>query len=316
MRVLRDGHEGALGSAVTAIGVFDGLHLGHQRVLREVCSLAAEHGATPSVVTFDPHPALVLAPERAPGQLATLEQRLEGFERLGIDQVRVIEFTHELAHESADSFVERVLIDELSTVDVVVGEDFVFGHGREGNVDLLRRAARVHDFHVHAAPIFGDGRRWSSTSVRAALAEGDLDRANAVLGRPFTLRGVVATGDARGTELGFPTANLTLAPRQLVPEMGIYAGALRLEGAWRAAAISVGRRPQFYDAGDLLVEVFVLDFAGDLYGATLDVSFLARLRGESVFPSTQELVDQMHRDVAETSEIFSKFDLDAYALLG
>ena len=315
MRVLRD-HEGTLGAGprVVAVGVFDGLHRGHQALLRSCLTLA--DGAATAVVTFDPHPAVVLAPDRAPSQLATLEQRLEGLEVLGVDAVRVVTFSDELARESAESFVERVLLAECAASIVVVGEDFRFGHDRQGDVSLLRTMGERHGFVVAPLAIVGDGRRWSSTTVRAALAQGDLASANDVLGRPFTVRGVVERGDQRGRELGYPTANLRLTPRQALPSDGVYAGAARVHGAWRSAAISVGTRPQFYADGSRLVEVHLPGFAGDLYDQTLDVAFLERLRTMDVFDSLEALVAQMEADTARSVEIFENFSPRDHQLLG
>src|ERR1035441_2270492 len=248
MIILREG-ERAPGDqpSVVAVGVFDGLHLGHQQVLGEVKALALERSALSTVVTFDAHPALVLAPasapfqvravavelsalsavvpfdpppalllapESAPLQLGTLEQRLEGFAALGIDQVRILRFDAELAQQTARSFIERVLVGELRTCDVVVGEDFHFGHDRQGNVALLKSEGSTRGFAVHPAPIYGGNQRWSSTAVRNALGSGDLFTANALLGRPFTLRGSVVHGDARGGELGYRTADSALEARE------------------------------------------------------------------------------------------------------
>ena len=168
---------------------------------------------------------------------------------------------------------------------------------------LLRECGERFGFDVAPAPLAGDGERWSSTSVRRALATGDLEAARAILGHAFTLRGAVVHGDQRGAALGFPTANLALGRYQQLPEDGVYAGAARVGERWWPAAVSVGTRPHFYDQGELLVEVYVLDFVGDLYAATLDVAFLARLRGQWVFASDGELVERIERDVAETRRI-------------
>jgi riboflavin kinase/FMN adenylyltransferase len=317
--IILDDNSDAPGStsSVVAIGVFDGLHLGHQRVLADVRALADANEMLATVVTFDPHPALVLAPDSAPLQLGTLEQRLEGFAALGIDQVRILRFTTEQAAETARSFVARVLVGQLWVHDVVVGEDFHFGHDREGNVALLRNEGEVLGFSVHPAPIYGANQRWSSTAVRNALGSGDLLSANALLGRAFTLRGSVVHGDKRGGELGFRTANLALDVRQQLPELGIYAGAARTAPhTWWPAAISVGTRPQFYDDGAVLVEVHLPGFDEDLYNTTLDVAFISRLRGEKTFASTEELVEQIDRDVQETLEIYKSFLPESSALLG
>ena len=318
MIVLRDGESSALSGrpTVVGIGVFDGLHLGHQKVIGQVRRLAEERGAVATIVTFDPHPAWVLAPERAPMLLGTLDQRLEGLEALGVGQVRIVTFDQRLASESATDFVQRVLVEELRAKDVVVGRDFRFGHERTGDVSLLEEEGRRHGFDVVAESIHGAASRWSSTVVRQALLDADLEQANATLGRPFALRGTVVHGDARGVDLGYPTANLELAAHQLVPRTGIYAGAVRLpDRRWWPAAISIGTRPQFYDNGALLVEVHVPGFTGDLYAAVLDVAFVARLRGEMTFAGVPQLVTQIDLDVGQTIEIFKKFSARASALL-
>ncbi len=300
-----------------AIGVFDGLHRGHQRVLEQVRELGRAHHCVPSVITFDPHPASVLAPARAPLQIQTLEQRLEGLEKLGIEQVRILHFDDVLAKESATSFVERVLVADLATKHVVVGENFHFGHNREGTVDFLRDLAPRFGFSVHTSPLFGDAVRWSSTVVREAVQSGDVQRASEVLARPFTLSAQVVHGDARGRDLGYPTANLRFPPTQLVPGIGIYAGAVLVHNAtWWPAAISVGTRPQFYDNGDVLIEVHIPGFEGNLYDSQLRVAFLTFLRGEAKFDDVDALTAQIERDVDESVEIFQKFSPNDLALLG
>jgi riboflavin kinase/FMN adenylyltransferase len=316
MIVVRDGEISPFKDrgAHVAIGVFDGLHLGHQRVIEQLLSLDA-HGGVPTVVTFDPHPALVLVPDRTTRLLQTLEQRLEGLEALGVEQVRLLTFGRELAQLSAEAFIQRVLIDELHAVEVLVGMDFRFGHDRRGDVAMLRREGEALGFALDEAPTFGEPR-WSSTLVRTALDRGDIDEANAVLGRPFVLRGDVEHGDARGRDLGYATANIALAPHQAIPQIGIYAGAARIaDGTWHAAAISVGTRPQFYEHGAVLVEVHLPDFSGDLYGQVLDVAFLARLRPEMTFADVEALVAQIGVDVEQTREIFKKFSPSQSVLL-
>ena len=314
MKIFRDTASST--SSAVAIGVFDGLHRGHQKVLENLKEIASRHGVLSSVVTFDPHPAVALAPDRAPTQLATIEQRLEGLEALGIDQVRVLTFNAALAGETAESFIARVLVDEMKASHIVVGEDFRFGHDRQGNVAMLESLSEAYGFHVHPASIFGDNERWSSTSVRAALSKGNLDIANEILGRPFVLRGTVVHGDARGAELGYPTANIYSHPRQQLPAIGIYAGATKTEdGQWLPAAISVGKRPQFYEDGQLLVEVHIPGFSGDLYDKVLDTAFLGHLRGEMTFDGVDALIAQIDRDVAESLNIFKSFRPETSILL-
>ena len=319
MIVVRDGETSKLSSrdSVIAIGVFDGLHLGHQAVIDMLLHLDGDRArvACSSIVTFDPHPAQVLAPEHTPRLLGTLEQRLEGFEVLGIEQVRVVTFDRHLASDSASDFIARVLVGELHACEIVVGEDFRFGRDRSGDVALLSAEGRRFGFEVHEAPSFGEPR-WSSSAVRGALERGDVDSATSTLGRPFVLRGRVEHGDARGGALGFATANLATEPGQLVPLEGIYAGAARTpDRQWRAAAISIGARPQFYEHGALLIEVHLPGYGGDLYDASLDVAFLARLRGQEVFSDVDALVVQIGRDVQQTVEIFKKFSTFTSALL-
>jgi riboflavin kinase/FMN adenylyltransferase len=314
--ILRDDDSATVTApCVVALGVFDGLHRGHQKVIELVVSLAKSHDALAAVVTFDPLPATVLSPTEAPRLLATVEQRLEGLAALGVDEVRVLSFTQELANESAEDFIDRVLVGELHARCVVVGEDFHFGRDRRGNVAMLRELGPARGFEVVAAPLFGDDERWSSTSVRRALERGDLAGASRVLGRPFGLRGVVEHGDQRGETLGFPTANLKLAPTQELPAEGVYAGTARIEGTWWPAAISLGTRPQFYEDGDLLVEVHLVGYEGDLYGRTLDVLFLERLREQSTFADLDDLIAQIGRDVAKTREIFDGLPDEGFQLL-
>ncbi len=303
--------------SVVAFGVFDGLHLGHQALLAHVVDLARRHDAAASILTFDPHPALVLSRDTAPPLIGTLDQRLEGLERLGIDQVGILGFDELSAQESASSFVERVLVGELGVIDLVVGDDVHFGRDREGDVGLLRREGDRWGFRVHTSPTYGTEVRYSSTAVRRAVADGDLGRVGEVLGRPFVLRGTVVHGDGRGAQIGFPTANLALGDHQLLPGLGIYAAGVLLDnGEWRAAAVSVGTRPQFYDDAAVLVEVHLPDFAGDLYDRVLDVAFLERLRGEARFAQLADLLAQMSLDVARSREVFATFTPTSSVLLG
>jgi riboflavin kinase/FMN adenylyltransferase len=305
-------------ASCVAIGVFDGVHRGHRAILEETVAYAREHDLAATVVTFDPHPARVLAPEHAPLQIETLQRRLERFGLLGIDQVRVINFDEAASQQSAEHFVDVVLVGELHCRHVVVGDDFRFGRDRGGNVERLTQWAAERGFSVSAVAPVGDGERFSSTVARSLLQKGDLVGAEAVLGHHFVVSSTVIHGDARGaTQLGFPTANLALSAQFVQPGDGVYAGAARrANGDWFAAAISVGRRPQFYEHGELTLEVFLLDFSGDLYGEMLDVVFIEHLRDDQRFDSVADLVSQMGRDVDQSREIYSKFSLNPESLLG
>ncbi len=270
---------------------------------------AAAGGLATVVVTFDRHPATVVRPESAPKLLCDLDQKLELLASAGVDRTVVVPFDEERANETAEEFVQSVLVDGLGARLVVVGEDFHFGHGRKGNVDLLARMGEVAGFEVEGVSLCSDaggdgisGEPISSTRVRTLIAEGRVEEAAALLGRPHQVRGPVVRGDRRGgTELGFPTANVDVPAEICLPATGIYAGWYERQGTRHEAAISVGRRPTFYgDDGAVLVEGFLLDFSGDLYGEEARVSFVARLRDEVAFGSTEELVAQMARDVEST----------------
>jgi riboflavin kinase/FMN adenylyltransferase len=306
MEVIR-GTEGCVrpaeGSAVT-IGVFDGVHLGHQLLLGEARRLAAELGARSTVVTFDKHPASVVRPESAPLLLTDLEQRLELLAASGIECTQIIEFDEVRAKEPADDFVAEVLVGCLGARAVIIGEDFHFGHNRTGDLTLLRRMGAEHGFEVDGIPLLSSATRGvqpvSSTAIRRALADGDLIAANRMLGRPHEVRGVVHDGDKRARELNMPTANVHTPDWLQLPADGIYAGwYLRPDRSQHPSVISVGRRPTFYDEGDALrlVEVHLLDFDGDLYGEHARVRFTDVVRlGQIVFDSMDALAEQMAVD--------------------
>ena len=288
--------------SAVSVGVFDGVHLGHRVVLGRLRSIAADQGVASSVVTFDPHPASVVAPEHAPRLLTSVARRLELLEDLGIDRVVVVAFDEDRATQAPSSFVEEVLVVELGATTIVVGENFRFGRERAGDVALLESLAGELGYVVEPVALDASGDApISSSRIRAAVASGDVVGAAAMLGRPHELEGTVVKGDGRGRGLGFPTANLDVIDLLAVPAVGIYAGTwTRRSGERHAAAISVGRRPTFYSDADVLVEAYLLDFDDDLYGETSRVSFTARLRGEERFDSVEALVAQIGDDVAAT----------------
>ncbi len=301
------------GCAVT-IGAYDGVHLGHRAVIAEVRRLASAQHLPTTVVTFDRHPAMVVRPASAPLLLTDLDQKLELLEQTGVDRVAVVRFDAARAAESADDFVREVLVGTLGARLVVVGEDFHFGHGRAGDVALLRKLGGELGFETEGLALVGpdggpagDADRVSSTAIRRRLRAGDLAGANAWLGRPTEVRGVVSPGDQRGRTLGFPTANVAVPGEILLPADGIYAGWYeRPDGSVHPTAMSLGRRPTFYQqAHASLLECFLLDFEGDLYGEQARVRFVARLRGEKRFSSVDDLVEQMHRDVARARAVLA-----------
>ena len=312
MEVLRDPADcprPAHGTAVT-IGAYDGVHRGHRTVIRQVAELAAADGLATAVVTFDRHPASVVRPESAPLLLTDLEQKLELLAELGVDYTLVVPFDEERAREPAEDFVTEVLTGCLSAKAVVVGEDFHFGHRRRGNVALLREMGGSLGFDVRGIDLVGlDGEPHpeavSSTRIRAALRAGELDVANAMLGRPHEVRGVVEHGDKRARDLGYPTANVSVPEEICLPADGIYAGVyVRPDGTEVPAALSLGRRPTFYETQPFsLLEAHLLDFTGDLYDEAARVRFVERLRDELKFDSVDELVAQIGRDCDQARAI-------------
>jgi len=309
--------EGA--GAVVTIGVYDGVHRGHVAVLRLVRELADARGLRAACVTFDRHPAEVVRPQSAPKLLTTLEQRLELLDATGyLDACFVLAFDEVRSKEPAEEFVRELLVDGFRARLVVVGADFHFGHGRGGNVPLLERMGAELGFGVVglglvAAEEDPTGVPYSSTHVRELVAAGDVAEAARLLGRPHEVRGTVEVGDRRGRHLGYPTANLAV-PRQIcLPADGVYAGTLvdaaepDGDGVERPAAVSLGTRPTFHAQAASLLEAYVLDFDGDLYGHYVKVRFLERLRGQERFDSASALVDQMARDVEATRRLVEAF---------
>jgi riboflavin kinase/FMN adenylyltransferase len=292
------------GGAVT-IGAYDGVHLGHQMLLADLSARSRAAGLVTEVVTFDRHPATVVRPDSAPLQLTDLDQKLELLAGCAVDRTVVIRFDEERAAEPAEDFVTDVLVGALGAKLVVVGSDFHFGHNRQGNVELLQKMGEKLGFEVVGVSLEGDqnGVPVSSTRIRELLATGRVAEAGELLGRYHELRGTVERGDERGgSELGFPTANVAVPDGMALPSEGIYAGwYVREDGERHQAAISLGHRPTFHpEGGPPLLEAYLLDFAGDLYGERAKVRFVERLRDELRFGSVDDLIAQMERDVEET----------------
>jgi riboflavin kinase / FMN adenylyltransferase len=309
MRVWRSPEEvpEALGRTVVTIGNFDGVHLGHQHVVARAREVAERLGVEHVVaVTFDPHPMAVLRPDHAPVTLTTIDQRAALLADAGVDDLLVMPFTREVAGWSPERFVEEVVVGTLHASGVVVGANFRFGKRAAGDVDLLHRLGSGYAFVVDGGP-----QVWSSTYVRTCLADGDVEGAAEALGRPVALRGVVARGDSRGRELGYPTANVS-AGATAVPADGVYAGRLRLVGddgqvdadEGMPAAISVGTNPTFAGERSRRVEAYVLDRDDlDLYDREVEVVFVSRLRGMLRFDSVEELVAAMDDDVVRARQL-------------
>jgi riboflavin kinase/FMN adenylyltransferase len=284
-------------SPAVTIGNFDGVHRGHAALVESAARWARAEGGRTVVLTFDPHPARLLHPGRAPATLITLEQKEELLAALGVEQLVVLPFTPELARRPAGEFARLVLAGALGARMVVVGEDFRFGHRRGGGVGTLKELGADLGFGVQAvAPVLEGGRPISSSRVRQALAGGAVEEAQALLGRSFFIDGRVVEGQRRGRTLGFPTANMETA-NETLPLRGVYAARCRVpSGQWFPAVVNIGRRPTF-GGRDVSVEAHLLDFEGDLYGAELRTAFAARLREEQRFSGPEALVAQIGDDV-------------------
>jgi riboflavin kinase/FMN adenylyltransferase len=292
---------------VLTLGVFDGLHLGHQLIMSTVVERALSLGAVPTVITFDPHPRAVLHPESAPPLLQTFDQKIEAFGVLGIEQTIVIRFTKSFAQIEAEDFLRDVVRDRLQAVEVYLGRGFAFGRNREGNIELLRKVSERLGFHAEEVPeVRLRGQRISSSRIRGLLAEGHVNLARRMLGRPYGVEGRVVRGAERGRYLGFPTANLHPENR-VIPRGGVYVTATLIEGAWRRSITNIGTRPTFEnDSARVSVETYVMNWTGDLYGDVVRVRFLHRLRNERKFASIDELKQQIARDRDRASEYFER----------
>ena len=313
MRIWRslDDVPADLGRTVVTVGNFDGVHLGHQHVVRKAREVAEDLGVRDVVaVTFDPHPIAVLRPEHAPPTLTTVETRVRLLDEAGVDDVLVVPFTRALADWPPERFIQEILVDALHAKAVAVGANFRFGSRAAGDVALLREYGEQHDFVTVGIALDGGPQVWSSTYVRNCLTAGDVEGAAEALGRPFTVRGEVVRGDRRGRELGYPTANVPTSGMVAAPADGVYAGWLRrLDGDAGTteplpAAISVGTNPTFEGDRERRVESYVLDRDDlELYGAPVEVSFIARLRGMKRFDSVDDLVKTMADDVRRAREV-------------
>jgi riboflavin kinase / FMN adenylyltransferase len=291
--------------AAVTIGVFDGVHRGHQHLVNLLLESAHRESLASVAVTFNPHPRAVLRPGMAVTYLTSLEERVEQLQSLGLDAVAVLPFTSELAQLSAEDFL-RMLADELQMKLLVVGPDFALGRNRAGTIGVIRQAGQRMGFRVEVAPLLAeDGEKVGSSSIRQALTEGDVALVARLLGRPFSLRGPIVEGDRRGRTLGFPTANIAVGIDHALPAYGIYVTRAHLRENTYESCTSIGIRPTFDVEPRPTVETHILDFDSDIYGQELRIELLHRLRGEVRFDNAEELIDQMHRDIRETREWFS-----------
>lgn len=289
--------ERATQRAVVAVGVFDGVHRGHQTVLEELAVLAeAQSGLIRGVLTFDPHPLAVVAPDRAPQLLGTIHQRLGRLEAHGVDVVGVLPFA-QIRSMDPDQFIKSVLVDAFGAAAVAIGSDFRFGLDRSGDVQTLKTAGEMWGFATDAVPLLSeDDTQLSSTRIRALIAAGDVEEAAVLLGRPYAIEGPVVRGEGRGKTIGIPTANVNYEPSIVLPATGVYAGCVTFENNRIPAVTNVGIRPTF-DGRSVTVEAHLIDWDGDLYGRMIEVELTHRLREEKRFDGVESLVEQIRSDV-------------------
>jgi len=300
MRILRDlpSFPPELRPSVAALGAFDGIHLAHAKILDTAVERARALGVSAVACTFDPHPTVVLRPALAPAPIATLEENLACIALRGLDATLVIPFTREFSRMEAESFVDEALVRTLGVQEVVVGFNHTFGSGARGTAALLRDLGARRGFVTHVLPpLQVNGLTVSSSGIRDALREGDVELARALLGRPYSLTGTVQRGAGRGRTLGFPTANLK-PDRPLALAAGVYAARVGWDGKEADAVVNVGYRPTF-DEAQYWVEAFLFDFSGDLYDRSLTVEFLCRIRAEMKFPGVEALKAQVQADMDE-----------------
>jgi riboflavin kinase/FMN adenylyltransferase len=294
---------------VLALGNFDGLHRGHRKILERLRRVAAEHGATSVVMTFDPHPPRIVRPDKAPPLLMTKAQKLEAVEQAGIQGAAIVRFTHELSQCDPETFVRTVLVDWLHVSEVWVGANFLFGHDRAGNFTLLRSLGARYGFKAEKIdPVRYKDFVVSSTRVRRLISEARVDEASALLGHQYFIDGMVVRGDQRGRTIGFPTANLC-TENELVPPHGVYATTVIVDGIVRPSITNIGTRPTVDASGKTTIETHLFDFDRDLYGMTIRVAFVQRLRDERAFESLDALKSQIAADCVRARVLFGRLSL-------
>jgi riboflavin kinase/FMN adenylyltransferase len=307
MKLIRTAKDLANGrrKVCLAIGVFDGVHLGHQQIIRQTITDARQHEAVALIVTFDQHPSAIVAPDRVPPLIYSIPQKVRTIEALGADALLEIPFDREFSQQTGEAFIRSLARDLGQIQSICVGADFVFGHKRSGNVPLLRQLGSELAFQVHGlAAVALDGETVSSTRIRETIRSGDFDAASQMLGRAYSIAGKVVHGDHLGHKLGFPTANLD-TPGMLLPPNGVYAARARVANQMHRAVLNIGIRPTIQNPTPApRVEVHLLDFTGDVYGQEMEITFAAKLRDENRFPSVEALRAQIQQDVAAARAVF------------
>lgn len=285
-------------NTVLTLGTFDGIHLGHQQIISSVVEKANQNGMRSFVITFDPHPRKVLSKDEKVYLLSSLNEKIEIFSKLGVENLFVIDFTKEFSQQSAEEFIKKYLVNGIGLTEIVVGYDHHFGRGRGGNADTLTAIGNELNFNTTIIPSFViEERIISSTKIRNALMDGNVSLTAKMLGRYYNFSGTVVGGDKRGRELGYPTANIEPELKEkLLPLIGIYAVRVTVNNEKYNGLLSIGRRPTFYEDGEVVSEVYIYDFDEQIYGERLTIELVERLRGEEKFNSTDELIAQMNKD--------------------
>jgi riboflavin kinase/FMN adenylyltransferase len=293
---------------IATIGNFDGVHLGHRHILEAVVARARETGRPSIAITFEPHPLSVLRPDRAPRRLQTLHQKEEAIEALGVENLLVIPFTRDFSLIEPEEFVRSVLEERLAVSELLLGSHFAFGRGKRGDLALLTRMGPECSYVASGVEeVFFEGEPVSSTRIRTAIARGDVERANAMLGREYELDGLVAKGDKVGRKIGYPTVNLE-PENELHPADGVYVTQIHIRSFGRRfdCVTNIGRRPTVYEDYATTIETYVLDFSSDVYGEKVRLFFFDRLREERKFPSVTDLSEQIGRDIQATRDYFAR----------
>lgn len=297
-------------NTVLTLGTFDGIHPGHLKIINKLIDCSKEKGCRNVVIAFHPHPRTVLGSGSDVKMLTTQEERKDLLEKNGIENFLTINFTKEFASLTAEQFIYDYLINGIGLSEIVLGHDHHFGKDRGGNVELLKKIGAKENFSVTAVDAFYiNNAIVSSTKIRNSLIEGDLRRANILLGRNYSFTGTVIGGDKRGRELGYPTANIKLSSQEkLLPAIGIYAVRVLLNSEKHIGLLSIGKRPTFYDAGNLVTEVYIYNFNREIYGEEVTIELVERLRGEEKFNSAEDLISQMNKDKENGLKIFNELN--------
>jgi riboflavin kinase/FMN adenylyltransferase len=297
-------------NTILTLGTFDGIHPGHLKIIDKLVGCSKEKGCRNVVITFHPHPRTVLGSNNSVKMLSTQDEKITLLEKHGVENFLAINFTKEFASLTAEEFIYDYLINGIGLSEIVLGHDHHFGKGRTGNVELLKEIGAKEKFSVTTVDAFFiNDEVVSSTKIRNALNEGDLKRANNLLGRYYSFSGTVIGGDKRGRELGYPTANIKLSSQEkLLPAIGIYAVKVLLENEYHFGLLSIGKRPTFYNEGELVTEVYIYNFNREIYGEYITIDLVERLRGEEKFNSAEELINQMNKDKENGLKIFNELN--------